>query len=358
MKVGILGLTASGKSTLFHLLTGQRGNGAQGRRDAAQVGVAQVPDPRLAALSRMYSPHKETPATVTYVDAPGVPEEHRGEATFNLPELRAADVLMVVVRAFADDTVPHPMGTPDPLRDLRHIEEELILQDQMVVEKRLERIRRDLGKRKNPDLELELALLDSCLVALEAGRPLRAQHLAAGHEKILRGFTFLSLKPLLVVVNVGEDHITADPFADDAWQQWLERPKTAFTRVCATLESELAELDGADAEAFMLELGLHDRALDRVVRESYRLLGLISFFTVGEDECRAWSVPCGTPAVEAGGAIHSDIRRGFIRAEVVPYADLLELGSLAACRQRGALRLEGKSYVVQDGEVAHFRFNV
>jgi hypothetical protein len=163
---------------------------------------------------------------------------------------------------------------------------------------------------------------------------------------------------MLVVVNVGEEEIASDPFADGAWETWLGRPKTAFTRVCATLESELAELDGADAEAFMEELGIHDRALDRVIRESYRLLGLISFFTVGEDECRAWSVPSGTPAVEAGGVIHSDIQRGFIRAEVVPHDELLEAGSLTACRQRGTLRLEGKSYVVQDGEVVHFRFNV
>jgi GTP-binding protein YchF len=358
MKVGILGLAASGKSTLFHLLTGQKGDGAPGRRDAAQVGVAQVPDPRLEALASMYLPKKKTPATVAYVDAPGMPEEHRREAAFNLPELRAADVLMVVVRAFPDDTVPHPMGSSDPLRDLRHIEQEFILQDQLVVEKRLERVRRDLAKRKVPELVLELDLLEHCLEILEAERPLRSADFASSDEKLLRGFTFLSFKPLLVVVNVGEDEIASDPFADGAWERWLGRPKTAFTRVCATLESELAELDGADAEAFMEELGVRDGALDRVIRESYRLLGLISFFTVGEDECRAWSVPAGTPAVEAGGVIHSDIQRGFIRAEVVPYGELLDAGSLAACRQRGTLRLEGKTYVVQDGEVVHFRFNV
>ena len=358
MKIGIVGLAASGKTTLFGLLTGQRVDGAQGRRDVALVGVAQVPDPRLAALSHMYLPRKETPATVAYVDAPGMPEEHRGEAAFNLAELRAADVLMVVVRAFADDTVPHPMGSPDPLRDLRHIEQELILQDLLVVEKRLERIRRDLAKRKVPDLVLELELLERCLEILEAERPLRSVEFDPEDEKKLRGFTFLSLKPLLVVVNVGEEEIASDPFGDATWETWLGRPKTAFTRVCATLESELAELDGADAAAFMQDLGIRDRALDRVIRESYRLLGLISFFTVGEDECRAWSVLSGTLAVEAGGVIHSDIERGFIRAEVVPHNELLEAGSLAACRQRGTLRLEGKSYLVQDGEVVHFRFNV
>ena len=359
MKVGILGLAASGKSTLFRLLTEQGSTGAPVRRDVAQMGVARVPDPRLKALSRLYEPEKETPATVTYVDSPGIPEEHhRRESAFNLPELRAADVLMVILRAFDDEAVPHPMGSLDPLRDLRYIEEEFILQDQLVVEKRLERIWRDLAKRKVPELVRELGLLEHCLTVLESGRPLRAVDFELEDHKRLRGFTFLSLKPMLVAVNLGEAEISSDPFSDESWAEWKERPGMALTRVCATLEGELAELDGPDAAAFMEDLGITDRALDRLIRDSYRLLGLISFFTVGEDECRAWSVGSGTPAVEAGGVIHSDIQRGFIRAEVVPYDELLDAGSLAACRQRGTLRLEGKTYPVRDGEVVHFRFNV
>jgi len=307
----------------------------------------------------MYEPEKTTPATVRYVDVPGIPEEHRrGEAAFNLPELRSADALMVVVRAFADESVAHPMGSVDPLRDLRHIEEEFILQDQLVVERRLERIRKDLARRKVPELEREGLILERCLEILESERPLRGEDFSADEHKQLRGFTFLSLKPVLVVVNVGDDEMAKDPFTNEAWTQWRDRPGMAFTRVCATLEHELSQLDGVDAAAFMEEYGISDRAIDRVIRESYRLLGAISFFTVGEDECRAWSVTIDTPAVEAGGVIHSDIQRGFIRAEVVPCDALLEAGSLAACREQGTLRLEGKTYAVQDGEVVHFRFNV
>lgn len=357
MDVGILGLAASGKSTLFKLLTGQDPT-AGGRRDTAQVGIARVPDHRLNVLTEMYKPAKTTPATVRYVDVPGIPEEHRHEAAFNLPELRATDVMMVVLRAFENDSVAHPLGDLDPLRDLRHIDEEFILQDQLVVERRLERINRDLAKRKSPDLLRERDLLDRCLAVLETSTPLRAEKLTDDEERILRGFTFLSLKPMLVVLNVGENDLSGDPFAATAWDAWRVRPGVAFTWVCATLEGELAELEGDDAAAFMAELGLSESALDRVIRDSYHLLGLISFFTVGEDECRAWSIRSGTPAVEAGGVIHSDIQRGFIRAEVVPFDELIDAGSLAACRQRGTLRLEGKTYLVQDGEVVHFRFNV
>jgi hypothetical protein len=265
---------------------------------------------------------------------------------------------MVVVRAFSDESVAHPMGSVDPIRDLRHIEEEFILQDQLVVERRLERIRKDLAKRKVPELEREGLILERCLEVLESERPLRAEDFSADELKQLRGFTFLSLKPVLVVVNVGDDEMAEDPFTNEVWAQWRDRPGMAFTRVCATLEHELSQLDGAEIAPFMEEYGITDRAIDRVIRESYRLLGLISFFTVGEDECRAWSVSIDTPAVEAGGVIHSDIQRGFIRAEVVPCDALLEAGSLAACREQGTLGLEGKTYAVQDGEVVHFRFNV
>jgi hypothetical protein len=357
MEVGIMGLAASGKSTVFGLLTGQEATSA--RRDVAKIGIARVPDARLGALTTMYEPEKTTPATVRYVDVPGIPEEHRqGEAAFNLPELRSADALMVVVRAFADESVAHPMGSVDPIRDLRHIDEEFILQDQLVVERRLERIRKDLAKRKVPELEREGLIVERCLEILESERPLRGEDFSADEHKQLRGFTFLSLKPVLVVVNVGDDEMAKDPFTNEAWTQWRARPEMAFTRVCATLEHELSQLDGVDAAAFMEEYGISDRAIDRVIRESYRLLGAISFFTVGEDECRAWSVSIDTPAVEAGRVIHSDIQRGFIRAEVVPCDALLEAGSLAACREQGTLRLEGKTYAVQDGEVVHFRFNV
>jgi hypothetical protein len=306
----------------------------------------------------MYRPEKTTPATVRYVDFPGIPEAHRNEAAFNLPELRAVDALMVVLRAFENDAVAHPMGSIDPFRDLRHIEQEFMLQDLMIVEKRLDRVRRDLGKKKTPELEREAELLERCRATLESEAPLRSQDFSGHETKILRGFTFLSMKPLLVVLNVGDDQMSEDVFSDPRWADWLQRPQVACTRVCATLENELAQLEGDDAEDFMAEFGVEDRALDRIIRESYRLLDSISFFTVGADECRAWTIRTATPAFEAGGVIHSDIQRGFIRAEVVPHNALIDAGSLAVCRQLGTLRLEGKTYPVQDGEVVHFRFNV
>jgi hypothetical protein len=358
MEVGIMGLAASGKSTLYGLLTGQEPGAPAARHGSVQIGVARVPDTRLDALSALYEPEKTTAATVRYVDVPGIPEEHRQEAAFNLPELRAVDALMVVLRAFENDAVAHPMASIDPLRDLQHVEEEFILQDLMVVERRLERLQKDLLKRRTPELEREAQVLERCRVALENEHPLRAQSFSEGETRILRGFTFLSIKPMLVVLNVGEEQMSEKAFSGAQWSEWLERPQMAFTRVCATLEGELMQLEGDDAHDFMTDFGIEDRALDRVIRESYRLLGSISFFTVGADECRAWSIRTSTPAVEAGGVIHSDIQRGFIRAEVVPHDALLEAGSLAACRQLGTLRLEGKAYPVRDGEVVHFRFNV
>jgi GTP-binding protein YchF len=354
MDIGIVGLAASGKTTLFELMTSSRGDAV--RRDVTTVGIARVPDPRLDTLSAMFRPAKITPATIRYQDVPGLPEEHRAE--LNVPELRTADVLMIVVRGFASDVVPHPLETVDPLRDLARIEEEFVIQDLFQVERRLERLAKDLAKRRDPVLAAEQATLERCRASLEDERPLRDEEFTGDELKRLRGFTFLSLKPALVVVNLDESDPAANPFSDPAWATWMDRPRMAFTRVCATLEGELADLDGDDAAAFMDDLGLEDRALDRIIQESYRLLGLISFFTVGEDECRAWSIPAGTTAVEAAGAIHSDIQRGFIRAEVVDCQELVDAGSLAACRQRGTLRLEGKTYVVRDGEIVHYRFNV
>jgi GTP-binding protein YchF len=358
MEVGIMGLAASGKSTVFGLLTGQDPQAPNCGHGCVRIGIARVPDPRLEALSEMYQPDKTTPASVRYVDVPGIPDEHRQEATFNLPELRSVDALMVVLRAFSDHAVAHPTGSIDPLRDLNFIEEEFILQDLLVVERRLDRIHRDLRKRRVAELEQEAGVLEHCRSVLDDGRPLRGESFSQQDERIVRGFTFLSLKPMLVLLNVSENLVSDDPFSDPRWEAWADRPQMVFSHVSAKLESELAQLEGSEAADFMAEFGITDRALDRVIRESYRLLGSISFFTVGSDECRAWSIRTETPAVEAGGVIHSDIKRGFIRAEVVPCDALLEAGSLSACRQQGALRLEGKTYPVQDGEVVHFRFNV
>lgn len=355
MDIGILGLAASGKSTVFSLLTGQE---SSARHDTTGTGMAAVPDERLTKLTSMFNPRKHTPAVIRYIDVPGIPAEPGREGALNISELRAMDVLMVVVRAFSNDSVSHPLSTLDPVRDLVRIEEELVLQDLMVVEKRLERLRKDLARKRSTELEKEQKTLQRCQTVLENGQPLRGEQLTVDEEKQIRGFTFLSLKPMLVVVNLDETEVGADPFSSDAWQSWTDRPAMGFSSVCATLEAELAELEPEDAAVFMADLGLVDRALERIIKDSYDLLGLISFFTVGEDECRAWSIRSGTQAVEAAGVIHSDIQRGFIRAEVVPWDTLLEAGSMAACRQVGTLRLEGKTYEIADGEVVHYRFNV
>ncbi len=359
MEIGILGRAASGKTTLFNLLTGSREvTGAAGGRGTSHTGIARVPDPRLDRLAELYHPKKKTPATVRYVDVPPLPDTHGHAGALNLGELRTMDALMVVLRAFENPGVPHPGGSIDPVRDLVHVEEEFLLQDQMVVERRLERLEKDLRKRKTPELLAEQHVLSRCLEILESGTPLRAGGLGEDETKLLRGFTFLSLKPMLVVVNLDESAVGSDPFSEPRWGELLGRPQMAFTSVCATLEGELAEMTPEDAAELMADLAIADRALDRIIRESYGLLGLISFFTVGEDECRAWSIRRGTPAVEAAGVIHSDIQRGFIRAETVRWDELLDAGSMAACRERGTLRIEGKAYQVQDGDVVHFRFNV
>ena len=357
MEFGILGLELSGKSTLFSLLTGHPVGGPHGK-PGAHVGVAQVPDPRLDRLSALFRPRKHTPATVRFVDVPGIVKG--GAASLNLPELRTMDGLAVVVRGFVSDAVPHPEGSLDPARDLELVETELLLNDLSVAGNRLERLARELGKRKAPDLEAEREALERCRAALEAGTPLRRLGLAAGELRALKGFSFLSLKPMLVILNVGEAEAGDLPGVLDraGLGRWRGEHAVAASAVCATLEQEISLLAPADQAPFLADLGLPDRALDRLLRAAYALLGLVSFFTVGEDECRAWSVPTGTPALKAAGVIHSDFERGFIRAEVVPWEELLEAGSLAACRTRGTLRLEGKDYVVRDGDVVTFRFNV
>ncbi len=359
MEIGILGRALSGKTTLFNLLTGNREKtGLAGGRSASHTGIARVPDDRLRKLAALFHPKKLTPATVQYVDVPALPNAHGHEGALNLAQLRTMDALMVVLRAFENAEAPHPAGSIDPVRDLLHVEEEFLLQDQMVVEKRLERIGKDLKKRRSAELEAEKEVLERCLASLEEGQPLRNVELDEASLKLLRGFTFLSLKPLLVVVNLDESQVGQDPFAQPKWRDLIGRPHTAYTSVCATLEGELAEMDPDDASELMTDMGLGDRALDRIIHASYELLNLISFFTVGEDECRAWPIRRGTTALEAAGVIHTDIQRGFIRAETVRWDELLDAGSMAACRQRGTLRLEGKTYIPQDGDVMHFRFNI
>ena len=264
-----------------------------------------------------------------------------------------------MVRAFRDEDIPHPSSHIDAVRDAQSMEEELILADLDVAERRIERIQRDIKKGSTTKLELELQTLEKCLRALEAGTPIRSLDFEQNAAKTLRGFQFLSAKPLLLVINLDETDIHN---ANDVIEKMtnlnkmLSKATTRAVPVCAKIELEIAQLDPSDASAFMTDLGLEESGLNRVIRATYKLLGYISFFTVGKDECRAWSIPTGTTAEAAAGEIHTDIERGFIRAEVVKHQALLERGSIAACREHGEVRLEGKEYIVCDGDVINFRF--
>lgn len=319
------------------------------------IGVASVPDERLDRLTELFEPKKHAAATVNVADVSGAPSAH---SLVDLAAFRDADALLHIVRAFEAPEIPHVAETIDPARDVQTVEDELILADLAVSEKRLERIARDRKKGATQQLDQEAELLERCRERLEGGQALRGLELDRSEAKTLSGFQFLSAKPLLLVLNVDESQIRDLEGAVEAAQlgEILAQPNTLAMAVCAKIELEIAELDDEDARAFLADLGLSEPGLNRVARAAYALLGYISFFTVGKDECRAWSIPAGTPARAAAGEIHTDIERGFIRAEVVHCDPLLERGSQAACRDHGEVRLEGKEYEVRDGDVINFRF--
>lgn len=358
LRAGLIGFPQTGKTALFQLLTSAREAPRSGGKSDANVGVSRVPDERLDRLTALFNPRKRVPASVEFADIAGTGGSKGGaQALLDVAPFRNADALLHVVRMFRDPSIPHPAGSLDPARDVRAMEDEVILADLGVVERRLERLERDLKKGAAPDLRKEQEILGRCRAALEDGRPLRALELPADDAKRLRGFQFLSAKPLLLVLNLDEADLAR---ADDAvklagLEAFMSGAATRAVPICGKIELEIAQLDPADAAAFLADLGLRESGLDRVIRASYDLLGYISFFTVGEDECRAWSIPRDTIAVLAAGEIHSDISRGFIRAEVARYEHLIARGSLAACREHGELRLEGKDYVVLDGDVINFR---
>jgi GTP-binding protein YchF len=361
LRAALIGFPSTGKTTLFQLMTAVREpTRAHGRGEAA-IGVSRVPDDRLDRLTAMYNPRKRVPATVEFADI-AAGGSGGAQALLDVAAYRAADALVHVVRTFQDETVPHVSGAVDPARDAQAMEDELILADLGVAERRLERIEKDLKKNRSPELERERDLMVRCREALENGTPLRTLGLAGDDLKRLRGFQLLSAKPLLVVINMDEAEMSrtgadVDRAADlTGLAAFLSRGGVRAVALCARIELEIAELEPADAAAFLADLGLTESGLARVIRASYDLLGYMSFFTVGEDECRAWSIPRGTIAQEAAGEIHSDIARGFIRAEVVAYEALVARGSMAACRDHGEVRLEGKDYVVQDGDIINFRF--
>jgi GTP-binding protein YchF len=360
LRAALIGFPSTGKTTLFQLMTAVResGRAAHGRGEV-QIGISKVPDARLDRLTAMFNPRKRVPATVEFADIVG--GAGGAQALVDVAAYKNADALVHVIRAFRDEAVAHPAGSVDPARDAQAMEDELILADLGVAERRLERLEKDLKKSRSAELEKERDLITRCKEALENGTPLRALNLAGDELKRLRGFQLLSAKPLLIVINLDEaDVADVGSHVERAASQtglsdFLSRAGTRAAAVCSKIELEIAQLDANDAAAFLTDLGLSESGLDRVIRATYDLLGYMSFFTVGEDECRAWSIPRGTAAQAAAGEIHSDIARGFIRAEVVAYDRLIERGSLAAARDHGEMRLEGKEYVVADGDVINFR---
>ena len=357
LRAGLIGFPSTGRTTLFDLLTRAAAGGASGRagRGETSLGTAEVPDARLDHLTALFEPRRRVAASVVFADMAGTAGPR---SLVDVAAYREAHTLLHVVRAFRAADVPHAAGAVDAARDARAMEDELILADLAVAERRLERLERDRKKGAGKALEREAEALDRCRRALEDGTPIRTLDLDPEAARTLRGFQFLSSKPLLLVVNLDEADV-AD--AEQALRRadlggLLSHAATRAVPVCAKIELEIAQLDADDARAFLADLGLQETGLKRVVRAAYELLGYISFFTVGKDECRAWSIPGGTVAMDAAGAVHTDMQRGFIRAEVTAYEDLARRGSLGACREHGETRLEGRQYVVRDGDILNFRF--
>ena len=344
MKTGIIGLPQVGKTSLFKILTKakleERGHSRQ-----EHIGVARVPDERLDKLSDLYSPKKTTFATVEYVDVAAIGQEALKETAF-LASLRQVDALIHVLRAFEDESIPH-VGPIDPLRDIKNVEFDLMISDLTQVEKRLERLEKDLKKGRTNDLEHEQALLIRSKEALEKEQPLRELEMTNEEKKLIKGFMFLSQKPILYALNIGESTTLGTDLEAAVSLFKLEevahRPNAGATAICGKVEAELAEMEDEEAAEFLGSYGLNESGLVRLIRKSYELLGLISFFTAGEDECRAWTVPFGSKAPQAAGAIHSDLEHHFIRAETIRWDNLLAAGSEAAARAKGTCALKARN---------------
>ena len=344
MRIGLVGVPGCGKSTVFGALTGLAvETGYAARRDRANLGVVKVPDARVDALARLFEPKKTTYAEIVFTDVAGAAE---GIDRATLNAMRPLDALCQVVRGFPDAAG----AAPDPVREIADLETETILADLELVEARIARLTKDRSQPR------ELELLQRIQVGLEGGAPLRGIELAAEERRSLAGYALLTQKPLLLVLNVGEAEILAPP--PEPVVAAAKSRGIGLVVLSAPVEMDVAQLPEAEQPDFVASLGLEEPARHRFIRAAFDLIDLISMLTSGPDECRAWPVPRGTLAPRAAGKIHSDIERGFIRAEVIHWRDLVELGSEARCREAGKLRVEGKDYVIQDGDVVHFRFNV
>jgi len=362
VKVAIIGIPDSGKTTIFNALTrGKAEVAAYSPTLAPNIGVAKVSDSRLSVLEGIFQPKKTVPAEVSYIDIAGsikgFGKEGAGGEFLNY--LTTADALLQVVRTFEDGQVPHPEGSIAPKRDIASLDLELAISDLAIMERRLEKLETSLKGAKAAERESylkEQLLLQKIKTELEKEIPIRIQGLAKEELKMLANYQFLTAKPMLVVLNIGEKQIPRAAQLESEISSLY--PQFAVVALCGKLEMELAQLSDAEAREFRESMGLSKPALDRVIDLSYSLLGLISFFTTVSSELKAWTIPGGTPAPKAAGKIHTDMERGFIRAEVISYSDLASCGNLAEARKRGLLRTEGKNYIIQDGDVVTFLFNV
>ena len=366
MELGIIGLPKSGKTTIFNALT--RGNAETDAYSPAaltpNIGVVKVPDPRLDKLTDLFQPKRTVPAEITYID---IAMESRGIGKSQaiggqfLAYLSKVDALVLVIRAFNDESVPHPDIIIDPERDMSTMKLEVAFSDLAIIERRLERLRASLKGAKPQERELivrEDALLTRIKNGLENDIPVREQELSERERKDIEGFQFLTAKPLLFLINIGEEQLPEATSIEGRFRNIFYTTHTEVAALCGKLEMEMTQLNDAEAQEFRSSVGLVESGLDRMIRLSYGLVGLVSFFTVGSDEVRAWPIHHNTTALKAAGKIHTDLERGFIRAEVIKYDDLVRCGGMAEGRKQGLLRLEGKSYIIQDGDIVTILFNV
>lgn len=360
MEIGIVGLQYSGKSTIFSTLLRHKSLDSGGGKESAERGIVKVPDERLDTLTALVNPKKQTNATLEFIKVPGLDQDKnqgQGLPSQFLNNLKNVEALLLVIRNFENEYYPHPLGRINPAADIEFINSEFLLTDLMLVEARVERLQKMIPKTQNEQDKRLLDLMLRLKEQLDQEKPLRDMDLSEDELFMLKSYQFLTIKPILLVINISEEMIPETDKITGELSRFITK-NCALTTLSAEIEKEIADLDEEDATVFMEDLGIKEPAMHKLIRKSYELLGLISFFTVGEKECRAWTIRNGYTAPKAAGAIHSDLEKGFIRAETVHYNDLIANESLAKCKEKGLLRLEGKDYVVKDGDVLTIRFNV